>query len=61
MNVPPSGLNNYNHLRETWKKNGMTVFKDFLQWFNNKDVLPPLETMQILIKFYHNKGIDMLK
>ena len=60
-NVPPSGLNNYNYLRETWKKNGMTVFKDFLQWYNNKDVVPTLETMQILIQFHHKKGIDMLK
>ena len=27
--VPPSGLDNYNYLQETRKKNGMTVFKDF--------------------------------
>ena len=59
--MPPSGLNNYNDLRETWKKNGRTVFKEFLQWYNNKDVVPTLETMQILIQFHHNQGIDMLK
>ena len=29
--VPPSALDNYNYLRETWKKNGMTLFKDFLK------------------------------
>ena len=29
--VPLSGLGNYNYLQETWKKNGMTVFKDFLK------------------------------
>ena len=39
----------------------MTVFKDFLQWYNNKDVVPTLEAMQKMIQFYHNKGIDMLK
>ena len=39
----------------------MTVFKDFLQWYNNKDVVPPLESMQKMIQFYHNKAIDMLK
>ena len=27
--VPPSGLGNHHYLRETWKKIGMTVFKDF--------------------------------
>ena len=39
----------------------MTAFKDFLQWYNNKDVVPTLEAMQKIIQFYHNKGIDMLK
>ena len=55
--VPPSGLDNYNYLQETWNKNGMTVFKDFLKWYNNKDVVPTLEAIQ----FYHNKVNDMLK
>ena len=59
--VPPSGLDNYNYLQETWKKNVMTVFKDFLKWYNNKDVVPTLEAMQKMIQFYHKKGIDMLK
>ena len=59
--VPPIGLDNYNYLQETWKKNRMTVFKDFLKSYNNKDVVPTLEAMQKMIQFYHNKGIDMLK
>ena len=29
--VPPSGLDNYSYLQLFWQKNGMTVFKDFLQ------------------------------
>ena len=59
--VRPSGLDNYKFLQETWKKIGMTVFKDFFKWYNNKDVAPTLEAMQKMIQFYHNKGIDMLK
>ena len=39
----------------------MTTFRDFLRWFNNKDVVPTLDAMQEMIKFYHNKGIDLLK
>ena len=39
----------------------MTVFKDFLKWYNNKDVVPNLEAMQKMIQFYHNKEIDKLK
>ena len=59
--VPPSGLDNYNYLQETKNKNGMTVFKDFLKGYNNKDVVPTLEAMQKMIQFYHNKGIDKWK
>ena len=59
--VPPSGLDNYSYLQQTWQKNGMTVFKDFLQRYNNKDVVPILKAMQKMIHFYHKKGIDMLK
>ena len=59
--MPPSGLDNYNYLQETWKKNGMTVFKDFSKKYNNKDVVPTLEGMQKVIQFYHYKEIDMLK
>ena len=59
--LPLSGLDNYNCLQDTWKKNRMTVFKDFLKWYKNKDVVPTLEAMQKKIQFYHNKGIDMLE
>ena len=59
--IPPSGMDNYNYLQETWKKNGMTVFKDFLKWYNNNDVVPTLEAMQNMIQYHHNKWIDMLK
>ena len=41
-----SFLDNYNCLRETWTKNGMTVFKDILQYYNNKDPVPVLYAMQ---------------
>ena len=37
----------------------MSSFKDFLRWY--KDVVPPLEAMQKMIAFYHDKDIDMLK
>ena len=39
----------------------MTIFQDFVRWYNNKDVVPTLEAMQKMMEFYHNKGIDMLK
>ena len=39
----------------------MTTFRDFLRWYNNKDVVPTLDAMQKMIEFYHDKRIDMLK
>ena len=39
----------------------MSTFRDFVNWYNNKDAVPTLEAMQKMLEFYHNKGIDMLK
>ena len=39
----------------------MTTFKVFLQWYNNKKVVPTLEAMQKMVQFYHQKKIDMLR
>ena len=39
----------------------MSSFKDFLQWYNNKEVVPTLEAMQKVIAIYHDKNVDMLK
>ena len=39
----------------------MCTLKDFLRWYNNKDVVPTLEAMQKILAFYYKKGIDLLK
>ena len=57
--VPPSGFDNYNYLESVWEHEQMTIFQDFVRWYNNKDVVPTLEAMQKMMEFYHNKGIDM--
>ena len=58
---PPTGMESYQYLQQIWKQEQMSSFKDFLRWYNNKDVVPALETMQKMIGFYHDKDIDMLK
>ena len=59
---PPQGKEqNYQDLREVWKRNHMETFQDFLKWYNNKDVVPTVETLQKMLQFYHQKVIDMLK
>ena len=39
----------------------MSSYKDFLNWYNKKDVVSTLEARQKMIDFYHNINIDMLK
>ena len=56
----PSGEENYQYLIDIWNHENMCTFKDFLRWYNNKDVVPTLEAMQKMLVFYHKKGIDML-
>ena len=59
--IPPAGDENYAYLRRIWVTEGMKLFKDFLMWYNNKDVVPALEAIQKKIEFYHQKEIDVLK
>ena len=44
-NIPPTGDENYAYLRSIWVSEGMKSFKDFLMWYNNKDVVPTIEAM----------------
>ena len=60
-NIPPSGIDNYNYLKVAWEQEEMATFRDFVKWYNNKDVVSTLEALQRMIAFNHNKGIDMLK
>ena len=58
---PPTGIENYQYLQQIWKQEQMSSFKDFLRWYNDKNVVPTLEAMQKIIVFYHDKDIDILK
>ena len=58
---PPSGEEKYQYLLDIWNHENMCTFKDFLRWYNNKEVVPTLKEMQKMLLFYHKKGIDMLK
>ena len=58
---PPFGIENYQYLQQIWNHEQMRSFKDFLRWYNKKDIEPTLEALQKMIAFYHDKNIDMLK
>ena len=58
---PPSGFENYQYLQQKRRQELMSSFKDFLRWYNNKDVVPSIKAMQKMFAFHHDKDIDMLK
>ena len=58
---PLSGKENYALLEKLWMMEKMKTFCDFLRWYNNKDVVPTLQAMKKMMKFYHDQKIDMLK
>ena len=47
---PATGLENYNYLKSIWEQEKMTTFRDFLRWYNNKDVVPTLDAIICLHK-----------
>ena len=58
---PLSGKENYALLEKLWEMEKMKIFRDFLRWYNNKDVVPTLQAMKKMMKIYHDQKIDMLK
>ena len=57
----PTEIEHYHYLQQIWKQQQMSSFKEFLRWYNNKDVVPTLDAMQKKSTFYHDKDIEMLK
>ena len=51
--ISPQGDEIYAYLQSIWVSEKMKSFKDFLMWYNNKDVVSTLEAMQKMIEFYH--------
>ena len=51
----------YASCQEAWCDNAMTTFRDFLVWYNNRDVVPFLQAIDRQFAFYQQRGIDMFK
>ena len=51
----------YQLLKEIWVKEEMKTFKDFLIWYNNKDVEPFVKAIEKLQQFYFDKSLDVFK
>nr|KAG5700831.1 hypothetical protein BaRGS_024217 [Batillaria attramentaria] len=51
----------YAYCQRVWREKNMSTMRDFLVWYNNKDVVPFLEALDKQTKFYATLGLDMLK
>lgn len=51
----------YAYCQCVWERERMKTFRDFLIWYNNRDVVPFLEALEKQCQIYRNQGIDLLK
>ena len=51
----------YAACQAVWCDNQMTTMRDYLIWYNNRDVTPFLEALSKQFAFYRDRDIDMFK
>ena len=51
----------YARCHAVWSDNRMKTMRDFLVWYNNRDVVPFLEAIDKQFAFYQQQNIDMFK
>ena len=51
----------YARCQAVWHDNQMTTMRDYLIWYNNRDVTPFLEAISKQFAFYRDRYIDMFK
>ena len=51
----------YTLCHKVWHDNRMTTMRDFLVWYNNRDVVPFLDAIDKQLAFYRQQNIDMFK
>ena len=52
---------NYARCQTVWRDNRMKSMRDFLVWYNNRDVVPFLEAIDKQFAFYKQQNIDIFK
>ena len=56
-----TGLSNYQMLKDVWTTNNFRTMKDFLEWYNNLDVIPFIDAIKVQKEFYNDFNLDMFK
>ena len=57
------GISNDDYVRcqAVWRDNGMETLREYLIWYNNRDVTPFLQAIDKQFAFYRDRDIDMFK
>ena len=57
------GISNddYERCQAVWRDNGMETLREYLIWYNNRDVTPFLDAIAKQAGFYKHQNIDMFK
>ena len=57
------GISNddYARCQAVWRDNGMETLREYLIWYNNRDVTPFLDAISKQAAFYRDRHIDMFK
>ena len=57
------GISNddYARCQAVWRDNGMETLREYLIWYNNRDVTPFLDAISKQFAFYRDRDIDMFK
>ena len=57
------GISNddYARCQAVWRDNGMEMLREYLIWYNNRDVTPFLDAISKQFAFYRDRDIDMFK
>ena len=51
----------YGECQMVWEQEGMKTMRDYLIWYNNRDVQPFVEALEKMAVTYREKGIDLFK
>ena len=51
----------YAYCQRIWREQNMNTMRDYLMWYNNRDVVPFLEAIEKQFNFYQMLKVDMFK
>ena len=58
---PPTGQEKYEMIKQQWRDNGWTTMRDLLIYYNNADVFPFVQALNIMMGEYFRQGLDIFK